>query len=87
MQGDNASIFYHTFLSGKLLLRHCEPPLLYFGGKAIPVIFDEIAHLHCNTPALAGGARERSAAQVSGKTRNSLAMTDMIDDSIHLPFI
>jgi hypothetical protein len=23
------------------------------------------AHLHCNTPALAGGARERSAAQVS----------------------
>jgi len=29
----------------------------------------EIAHLHCNTPALAGGARERSAAQVSGKVR------------------
>ena len=22
-----------------------------------------LAHLHCNTPALAGGARERSAAQ------------------------
>jgi hypothetical protein len=29
----------------------------------------EIAHLHCNTPALACGARERSAAQVPGKVR------------------
>jgi len=26
-----------------------------------------IAHLHCNTPALADGARERSAAQVSSR--------------------
>jgi len=29
------------------------------------LVKQEIAHLHCNTPALAGGARERSAAQVS----------------------
>jgi len=25
-------------------------------------LYEEIAHLHCTTPALAGGARERSAA-------------------------
>jgi hypothetical protein len=32
----------------------------------------ETAHLHCNTPALADGARERSAAQVSAKTTPAL---------------
>ena len=30
-----------------------------------------VTHLHCTTPALAGGARERSAVQVSGGTRRS----------------
>jgi len=34
-------------------------------AKQSPRRSKEIAHLHCTTPALAGGARERSAAQVS----------------------
>jgi hypothetical protein len=32
------------------------------------------AHLHCNTPALAGGARERSAAQVSQSPMGEVAL-------------
>jgi hypothetical protein len=47
-----------------------------------------VAHLHCNTPALAGGARERSAAQVSGtpalaggarENKNAPAMTSIFE--------
>jgi hypothetical protein len=34
--------------------------------EAISPLKLEIAHPHCTTPALAGGARERSAVQVSG---------------------
>jgi hypothetical protein len=48
-----------------MIFCHCEEDDL--PDEAISVTVQEITHLHCNTPALVGGARERSAAQVSGK--------------------
>jgi hypothetical protein len=60
--------------SQTLMTSHCEPSgrnLLIDLGIACHAH----AHLHCNTPALAGGARERSAAQVSQSSQQSfLAM-------------
>jgi len=65
----------YKFYSNNIFLRyirHCEPPLLYFGGEAIPHVY-EIAS---GTPALAGVARENKNALATLAPHASAGVTE-----------